>query len=208
MRADQIELLLPEVVRRAVVPGTPLAALLAVMEAQHARSEEVLADLPAVFDPLRTEDRFVPMLARWVDLHRLAEAAGGIEVARLRLLVAMSARVGRRRGTLRGLLEVLGLATGLTGFTVDDAVPSVVPNGQPGPPRPFHFRVTVPADGAEVLDLVRAVVEQEKPAHLTAEVVLATSAGPEDPEDRTVLMPAVPGPPAGVRIDRSPGGGR
>src|SRR3954452_5191551 len=135
MRAEDVALLLPEVIRRALVPGTPLAALLAVMEAQHARSEEVLSDLPAVFDPLRTEDRFVPMLARWVDLQRLDEVGGGIELARMRLLVALSARIGRRRGTLRGLLEVLRVATGISGFTVDDAVPSILPNGQPGPPR-------------------------------------------------------------------------
>jgi phage tail-like protein len=181
MQADKIALLLPEVIRRAVVPGTPLAALLAVMEAQHDRSEAVLGDLPSVFDPLRTEDRFVPMLARWVDLQRLDEGGGGIELARMRLLVAMSARIGHRRGTLRGLLEVLSLATGLTGFAVDDAVPSVLANGQPGPPRPFHIKISMPSEGAGLVELVRAIVEQEKPAHLTAEVVPAEPRPTEDP---------------------------
>jgi phage tail-like protein len=197
MQADKIALLLPEVIRRAVVPGTPLAALLAVMEAQHHRSEAVLGDLPSVFDPLRTEDRFVPMLARWVDLQRLDEGGGGIEVARMRVLVAMSARIGRRRGTRRGLLEVLSLATGLTGFALDDAVPSVLANGQPGPPQPFHVKITVPSEGADVMELVRAIVEQEKPAHLTAEVVLAEPPHTEDPADHTVPMPTTVGP-AGV----------
>src|SRR5439155_12835422 len=103
----------------------------------------------------------------WVDVQRLDEAGAGIDVARMRLLVAMSARIGRRRGTLRGLLEVLRVATGISGFTVDDAVPSTQPNGQPGPPRPFHIEITVPPDGAAVLELVREIVEQEKPAHLT-----------------------------------------
>jgi hypothetical protein len=93
MQADKIALLLPEVIRRAVVPGSPLAALLAVMESQHHRSQTVLDDLPSVFDPLRTEDRFVPMLARWVDLERLDEGGGAIELTRMRLLVAMSARI-------------------------------------------------------------------------------------------------------------------
>jgi phage tail-like protein len=176
MHAEDIELLLPEVMRRAVVPRTPLAALLAVMEAQHAVPEQILADLPVVFDPLRTPDRFVAMLARWVDLQRLDEGEGpGVATDRMRLLVAMSARIGRRRGTLRGLLEVLTLATGVHGYTVDDAVPSVLPGGQPGPPRPFHLQITVPAGGAAVLDLVRVIVEQEKPAHLTADVVLESA---------------------------------
>jgi phage tail-like protein len=208
MQADKIALLLPEVIRRAVVPGGPLAALLAVMEVQHGRSEGVLDDLPRVFDPLRTEDRFVPMLARWVDLERLDEGGGAIELARMRLLVAMSARIGRRRGTLRGLLEVLTLATGLRGYTVDDRVPSVLPNGQAGPPRPFHIKLTVPAEGAPLVELVRAIVEQEKPAHLTAEVVLAAAEQNETEQTDTEQNgpsadPTVPMPVAGPVAVRS-----
>jgi phage tail-like protein len=193
MRANEIALLLPEVRRRAIVPYTPLDALMAIMEAQHAGSEEVLADLPAVFDPLRTTDRFVPMLAQWVDLQRLNDAdGGGIEVARMRLLVAMSARIGRRRGTLRGLLEVLTIATGVGGYLVDDGVSTVLPNGQPGPRRPFHITITVPAEGAAMVDLVRAIVDQEKPAHLTADVIVAEAAQTDDGDDHTVLMPPAP----------------
>ena len=51
MRADHITLLLPEVYQRAVVPGSPLAALLDVMDAMHAPVEAALGGLPAVFDP-------------------------------------------------------------------------------------------------------------------------------------------------------------
>lgn len=197
MRASEIERLLPDVIRRAVAPGSPLAALIAVMEQLHAPSEEVLGTLPSMIDPLRTPDRFVTMLARWVDLERLDEVpGGGVEPARMRLLVAMSASVARRRGTLAGLLDVLTVATGYTGFQVDDAVPSLTPAGRPeGPPRPFHIRVTVPADATGVLGLVRAIVEEEKPAHLTAEVVLAEAPPVGDPGDQTVLMSPVPGGP-------------
>jgi phage tail-like protein len=194
MQADKIALLLPEVIRRAVVPGSPLAALLAVMESQHDRSETILNDLPSVFDPLQTEDRFLPMLARWVDLERLDDVADAIELARMRLLVAMSARIGRRRGTLRGLLEVLTVATGLRGYAVDDRVPAVLPNGEAGPPQAFHIRLTAPAESAPLIELVRAIVEQEKPAHLTAEVVLALPERNEPPAGNIVLMP----PPAGL----------
>ncbi len=197
MRGSDIERLLPDVIRRAILANSPMSALLAVMEELHRPSEEILADLPAVVDPLRTPDRFVEMLARWVDLQRLNEVrGGGIEVARMRLLVAMSARLGRRRGTLRGLVETLSVATGYGGFEVDDAVPSQLPGGQPGPPRPFHIKITVPADAGGLLGLIRAIVEEEKPAHLTADVVLAGAteapdSGPE-PLDQTVLMAAVP----------------
>lgn len=202
MRASEIELLLPEVIRRAVLPGSPLAALLAVMAASHAPSEAILGDLPAFVDPLRTPDRFVPMLARWVDLERLNDVeGGGIETARMRLLVAMSARIGRRRGTLRGLLEVLTIATGLGGFVVDEAVPSVTTSGRAdGPPRPFHIQITVPVEGAPMLELVKAIVEQEKPAHLTADVVLTSPPAPADADDQAGSMDAVqmgPGPEGG-----------
>lgn len=200
MRASEIELLLPDVMRRALAPGTPMDALLAVMEDLHAPSEAILADLPAVVDPLRTPDRFVSMLARWVDLQRLNEAeGGGVEDARMRLLIAISARIGRRRGTARGLLEVLELATGHTGFAIDDSVPSVTRSGRAdGPPIPFHIRVVAPASAARLLSLVRAIVEEEKPAHLTAEVVLAEASDAGVVDDQTVLMAPVDVP-AGTR---------
>lgn len=168
MRAAELEMLLPDVIRRGAVDGSPLAALLAAIEQMHAPSESILADLPAVFDPLRTPSRFVSMLSRWVDLDRLEQAdGGGIDRDRMRLLVASSAGLGRRRGTARGLLHVLTLATGYRGFLVDETV-----FDDQGRPRPFHIRVVVPESANGVLKLIRAIVEQEKPAHLTAEVVL------------------------------------
>lgn len=182
MRAAEIALLLPEVLRRTVVPGSPMSAILAVMEDLHAPAEEVLAEVSTIVDPLRTPDRFVEMLAAWVDLQRWnASTAGRIETDRLRLLVAMSARVGSRRGTARGLLEVLTVATGIGGIRVDEAVPSMGPGGAPdGLPRPFHFRVAVPPGGESQLALITELVEQEKPAHVTAEVIMVETADPGD----------------------------
>ncbi|MFN8073810.1 MAG: phage tail protein [Kineosporiaceae bacterium] len=169
MRADHVALLLPEVYQRAVLPGSPLAALLEVMEALHAPTEEVLGSLPAVFDPQRAPERFVPYLAGWVDLDRWLEDDGTFPAgsARLRQLVASAAALSRRRGTVSGLRDTLTLALGVPGVVVDDAVPAASGVGV----RPFHVRVSLPAAAREYASLVARIVDQEKPAHVSAEIV-------------------------------------
>lgn len=161
MRAADIELLLPEVMRRTVSPGSPLAALLAVMEAQHAPAEAAVATLPSVLDPLTTPDRFVDMLAEWVDLARLDQTpAGHLDQDRLRLLVSLAPDIAARRGTAAGLLAVLAYATGVADLRLVDS-------------GPFHVTVVVPAADAGRADLVREVAAQEKPAHLVVSVEVA-----------------------------------
>ena len=136
MRAAEIELLLPEVMRRTVVADSPMAALVGVMEAMHAPSEAALQEFPLALDPLTTPDRFVDMLATWVDLARLDETpAGRIDRARMRLLVSLAADLSHWRGTPGGLMWILGLATGVEGLNLDEA-------------GPFRARITVPAAAA------------------------------------------------------------
>ncbi len=77
MNRAEIEQLLPGIFQRTVKPGHPLAALLEVMEALHAPSEDVLARLDICFNPRRTRDDFVPLLARWLDLGFLLETPAG-----------------------------------------------------------------------------------------------------------------------------------
>lgn len=160
MRAREIELLLPEVLRRTVVPGSPMAALVAVMAELQQPAEATLSGLAGIFDPLRTPERFVPMLAAWVDMARLDRtSAGRLELDRLRLLVARTAELGHSRGTAAGLCRLIELATGVT--------TQVEAAGQ------FAARLLVPAEAAARLDLIREIAEQEKPAHLLLEVALA-----------------------------------
>ncbi len=71
MKQAEIIPLLPGVFQRAIRPGSPMTALLAVMESLHAPSEDVLTRLDAYFDPYRAPDAFVVFLAGWVDLDRL-----------------------------------------------------------------------------------------------------------------------------------------
>src|SRR5438874_1042488 len=71
MKQKAIEFLLPEIFRRTVRPGEPLAGILRTMEDLHAPSSEILGRFDAYMDPYRTPDAFVPYLARWLDLERL-----------------------------------------------------------------------------------------------------------------------------------------
>src|SRR5688572_27926630 len=119
MRSPDIQRLLPGVFQRTVQPGAPLAALLEVMEALHAPSEAVLAQLEAHFDPRRAPERFVPFLARWVGMD-LPVTTG---LGRLRELVAAAVEISRWRGTARGLRLFLTTATGRTDFEVEEVVP-------------------------------------------------------------------------------------
>lgn len=170
MRADRAAMLLPEVIRRGAGPGTPLSALLDVMESMHEPAEAALLGLPAMLDPQSTREGFVPFLASWVGLDDVIPDGAEFEAGsgRLRQLVATSAARARRRGTLDGLRETLAIATGRLDISVDDTAV-----GPDGGVLPFHVDVVVPAAAAGLLELVKRLVEHEKPAFVTASVILA-----------------------------------
>ncbi|HYO49493.1 MAG TPA: hypothetical protein VEW94_06545 [Chloroflexia bacterium] len=179
MKQTEIRRLLPGVFQRTIYPGNPLSALLDVMEALHAPSEEVLAGLDAFFDPRRSPGDFVPMLATWVDLERLLtgdpeEVTAGTPppfpsgTGRLRELVAAAPLISKWRGTARGLLLFLETATGAQGFIIDERVP-----GLDGLPRPFHLRVVAPAETARYMIMIERIIELEKPAYVTYQLEFA-----------------------------------
>jgi phage tail-like protein len=190
MKQDEIRKLLPGVFDRTVQPGNPLTALLAVMEVLQAPSEEVLAHLDTFFNPYMTPDGFVAYLAGWVDLEMfLSEAPDDLAVTapvapslaaamptfpagvgRLRELVASAAYLSKWRGTARGLLLFLETATGVQGFTVDEHVP-----GEDHLDIPYHIRVNAPAGTNPYEQMIRRIIQLEKPAYVTYE--LAFEAG-------------------------------
>jgi phage tail-like protein len=167
MRHQAIERLLPAAYQRAAAPGSVLNALLDVMETMHAPDEAVLDTVDDLFAAYRTQDSFVPFLARWLVLdHLLPQPRAGrndarlpVPVGRLRDLVAEGAALAQWRGTPDGLRRTLEVATGVGGFTIDEP-----------PDRPYHFVVRVPPAAADQLALIRRVVEAEKPAATTTEV--------------------------------------
>jgi hypothetical protein len=202
MRRPEIERLLPTVYQLAIdpvedwiKPDRRLGAVLEAMEALHDPIEQILNTLEAWLNPRRAPDPFVPYLAGWVDLDRMTGvdaiaserarspgAPGGNALAiaaataaampvsgpsRLRELVACAAELSRWRGTRRGLLQFLHTATGLTGFEVEEQ-----PRRPDGRPRPFHFVLRGPGEAAAFRPLIERIVESEKPAYVTCDIVL------------------------------------
>ena len=178
MKRTEIERLLPSIIQRTVQPQSPLAAVLDTMEALHLPSETALARLDAVFDPRRTTEDFVPFLARWVDLDwlfRETRSTGTITrsrptistgIGRLRELVSSAAYLSRWRGTAKGLQHFLQRATGEENFEIKENV------NRDGLPKLFHLVVVAPASMRPHQTLIERIVESEKPAYVTYELVI------------------------------------
>lgn len=180
MKQGEIAHLLPGIYQRTLRPGSPLYALLSVMETLHTPSEQVLAHIDSYFDPYRTPDKFVPFLAGWVDLEQLLiespeeRAITEAEplpsgMGRLRELIAAAAYLSKWRGTGKGLLRFLETATGVKGFVIDEHVPDA--NGQP---RPFHIHIRAPQATARYQALLQKIIEIEKPAYVTCDLEFET----------------------------------
>jgi phage tail-like protein len=178
MKKEQIKKLLPAVLQGGVQPGSPMLAILDIMELLHGPSENALANLDANFDPYRASDEFVPYLASWLDLEVLlksprAESESSaytsfVDLGRLRELIAAAANLSHWRGTGKGLLLFLETATGENGFEVNEKVV-----GANGKAIPFHMRVVVPKSLSEQRILIERIVDLEKPAYVTREIVFA-----------------------------------
>lgn len=148
-----------------------MAALAEAASDMHAPIREVLDTIDRAVDPYRCPDSLVPYLAWWVDLGWLTlpdsdttpkpSLAGGN--ARLRDLIASSADLSARRGTVAGLARFLHLATGTDGFQIT------------GGTADFRFQVLVPAAAADQLDMITRIVEQLKPAHLSVDISVAVA---------------------------------
>jgi phage tail-like protein len=172
MKTAQIKGLLPAVFQGAAEGGTPLNAILDVMETMHAPTEALLDHIEIFFDPYRAPDVFVPYLASWVDLTGIldpprARDTSGIYslstgIGRLREVTAAAITLSKWRGTRKGLLLYLETATGLNGFTIDEAAV-----GSDGKVIPFHLRITAPAGGVEHRTLIKRIIDMEKPAYVT-----------------------------------------
>ncbi|TCB98536.1 phage tail protein [Micromonospora zingiberis] len=191
MRRAGIERLLPAAYQRACVPGSVLWALLDVMEGLHTPDEAVLAEVDALFAPYRAPGAMVAYLARWVAMDHLVavprrDVSLPLPLSRLRDLVAHGAELAAWRGTPDGLRTALELATGVTGFVLDEPAD-----------RPFHVVVRVPPAAAGQVALIGRIVEAEKPAAVTAEISVETTA-PDRAVGRATVPPTVAAPtPAG-----------
>ena len=173
MRQERILRYLPENYQLAAADRRGvMRALLAVMEGMHAPVDRILRSLDTYVDPYRAPDDFVLMQATWLGLDRYFDWSGGSPgvgearypagIDRLRMLIAEFPELVRSRGTHQSLIRFLEVATGLSGFTVEDGV-------QTG--GAFHIVVHVPANAAQLDDLISRIVAGERPAHATWEIL-------------------------------------
>jgi phage tail-like protein len=177
MRLSEIIPLLPAVIQRGVLPGSPLLALLRIMSDLQEPSEQVIGNIERMLSPRQTAERFVFFLARWVDLDRLIEMdkRGSLDqppeyppgLGHLRELIASAAYLSRWRGTRKGLTLFLDTATGISGFQIEEGPPD-----ENGVPRPFHIKVRAPANAAVYRAMIERIVNSEKPAYVTTEPVV------------------------------------
>lgn len=177
MTPGQIEKLLPDVLRRASGPRTPLRGLLEVMSDFLAPTEDLLGDLDRWFDPWRCPSGFLAHLAGWVDLDwlLLPDPRGTLSLAEryppgeaaLRALVAAAAPLARTRGTAAELEAFLLTATGVEGFVLDDTVLDTE-----GRALAFFLEVRVPSEAAPFLGLIERIVAREKPAYVAHRIVV------------------------------------
>lgn len=162
--------------QRTVRQGNLMDALLQVMEDLHSPTDNILEKIDAVFDPYRTGDRFVPFLASWVDFDYVLGGLSDEEVlsspnyasrmACLRDLIANASFLSQWRGTNKGLLAFLELATGVSGFKIEETVI----DDKSQTIKPFHLKILTPAKAGEFTDLIRRIVDTEKPIYVTYEL--------------------------------------
>ncbi len=173
MKQDEIKKYLPAVFQRTVHAGNPLATFLGAMEILHEPSEKVLTGVDQFFDARRTPDEFVPFLAQWVNLDRIFSADVTIEldsplmpkIGHLRELVANATYLSQWRGTKKGMLLFLQTATGAKDFEIEERV-----KGGDGQIRPFHLKIRAPQTTKAQVELIKRIIESEKPIHLTYEL--------------------------------------
>jgi phage tail-like protein len=154
--------------------------------------DELIDGVPAYFDPARAPAVFLDWLAGWVGLTLRADletAALGMEGdpaaaaagrrERARALVAGAVPLYRMRGTRRGLEALVRILTGGLSPTISEltaefqvGVTSTVGADTlvgGGAPHFFHVLVRLPQPDPQarrrVEELVRAVLDAEKPAH-------------------------------------------
>lgn len=129
--------------------------------------EGVVDNLAFYFDPGMAPSSILPWLAAWVGLvldERWPEA-------RRRKLIASAAELYRWRGTRRGISQFLEIYTGVTPQIIE-STPASTPStsetkraGEEIKPNCFAVILKVPGPAEIDPDIVRAIIEVQKPAH-------------------------------------------
>jgi phage tail-like protein len=154
-----------------------VARFLLIFESVMGPLETLVDNLPLYTEPATAPEEFLPWLAHWVAVS--LDAAW--PRARQRALIANAVEIYRWRGTRRGLKLHIAAYTGSEPLIQEHASGFVV--GQESrlgwtttlfstPPQPNLFVVTVPVAEPAAVDekILRAIVEEDKPAHTIYEL--------------------------------------
>lgn len=137
--------------------------------------EEIIASLPTLFDPKQTPEEFLPWLAGWTAFSLRAD----LDVAQQRDFIARIISLYRWRGTKTNLQDLLKIFTLGTPTVVETeaaefqiGVHSTIGRDtylSGGPPHYFEVEIslpqTTPQQLARQIEIARALIELEKPAH-------------------------------------------
>lgn len=124
--------------------------------------EAVLNDIASYFTPEETPEDFLPWLSQWV----ARSISDDWSTATTRTMLSQAVALYKTRGTRQGIQDVLNVCLG-TASTEGGATVTEVNDDA----RPHFFEVTLvvternPSELAKKARLVRAIVDQEKPAH-------------------------------------------
>lgn len=163
-----------------------LALFLQAFQRVLAELEGEIDDVHGTFDPDRTRADFLEWLGGWVALSFRAD----LDEARRREFIRRAVTLYRRRGTRRGLEEILEVHTGLPESDVEvNELTSSFQLGVSsrigadtlfagGAPHFFRVRLRVPTAEPERVrwyrEVATAVIEAEKPAHTRYVLDLST----------------------------------
>jgi phage tail-like protein len=115
--------------------------------------ENTIAQIDRLFDPDQTPEDFLPWLSSWTAFSLRAD----LSIPAQREFIAKVVSLYRRRGTKKNLQDLLTIFT--------QNIPEITETETP-----FCFRVKIrlsgaPADATRQLEIIRALIDLEKPAH-------------------------------------------
>ncbi|MDG5814093.1 phage tail protein [Chitinispirillales bacterium ANBcel5] len=175
MQTKEMLNLLPQILRQTAHPGSPLEAILKIMEELHKPAEEILSSQDTLFDPRRTRENLVTLLAHWINLEWLVQSYSinseifsenrSFLIERLRELIANGAFLSKWRGTAPGLQVFISIALG------DERVRVVEHSNEDADnPIPFHIVVDINSAFKKFDSLIHQIIKKEKPIYVTYEV--------------------------------------
>ncbi|CAA6806355.1 MAG: Unknown protein [uncultured Thiotrichaceae bacterium] len=173
MKAEEILRLLPAVYQQQAIEGQPLMALIMLMSWFHEPEEEIVEELDQYFSPYHTPTNFLPYLGSWFLLDQYYSYTDQGEKicfptgsGRLRQLIEHYAKIAQWRGTSKGLIMMLELATGMNGFHIEEQL-----HNTEGVAKLFHIQVIAPIESKHLKNLLNKIITNEKSAFVTYDLI-------------------------------------